>query len=196
MALLVFTEWRLSILLLSIQYIAVFILVALNWPIQMAIVKLVAGWMAGAVLGMAFINSSSTSQSKGEKPKSVNNNQKDKRLSSFINMGGPFHLLAAGLVVLSVFYLAPQLEIWIPDIKHLTGLGGLILIGMGLLHLGFTDSPLPITIGLLTMLSGFEIIFANLEYSALVAGLLAIMTLGLSLVGTYLMLAPEMGETK
>ena len=46
LTLLVIRDWRWSILLLTVQYLAVFLLVAVNWPFQMAVVKLVAGWLA------------------------------------------------------------------------------------------------------------------------------------------------------
>ena len=72
----------------------------------------------------------------------------------------------------------------------------LILMGMGLLQLGFTGQPLRTIIGLLTLLSGFEIIYVSVETSTLVAGLLASVNLGLSLVGAYLLVAPTMEETE
>lgn len=56
--LLMSNSWRLSVIVLAMQYVGVFVLVALSWPLQMAIVKLVAGWMAGAILGLAQIGSS------------------------------------------------------------------------------------------------------------------------------------------
>lgn len=40
--------------------------------------------------------------------------------------------------------------------------------------------------GLLTTISGFELMYAAVENSVLVAGLLAVVTLGLALVGAYL----------
>jgi hypothetical protein len=57
---------------------------------------------------------------------------------------------------------------------------------MGLLHLGLTVHPLRITLGLLITLAGFEILYASLENSILVTGLLAVITLGLALTGSYL----------
>ncbi len=42
-------------------------------------------------------------------------------------------------------------------------------------------------IGLLTALSGFEILYAAVETSVMVAGLQAIVTLGLALIGAYLL---------
>jgi len=65
--------------------------------------------------------------------------------------------------------------------------GAILLIGMGLVHLGMTTRPLRVLIGLLTTLSGFELVYAAVENSVLVAGLLAIVTLGLALVGAYLL---------
>jgi hypothetical protein len=60
---------------------------------------------------------------------------------------------------------------------------------MGLLHLGVTDHILRVTIGLMTVLSGFEILYATVEGSILVAALLAGINLGLALVGSYLLIA-------
>jgi hypothetical protein len=56
-------------------------------------------------------------------------------------------------------------------------------------HLGLTSEPLNVIIGLLTMLTGFEILYAAVESSILVAGLLAGTTLGLGIVGSYLLIA-------
>jgi hypothetical protein len=74
--------------------------------------------------------------------------------------------------------------------------GGLLLIGMGLLHLGITARVLRVAIGLLTVLSGFEIIYATVEGSVLVAGLLAVINLGLALVGSYLLIASNAQEAE
>ena len=62
---------------------------------------------------------------------------------------------------------------------------------MGLLQTGFRTDVFSTILGLLTLLSGFEIIYAEIERSTLVAGLLATVTLGLSLIGAYLLLSPE-----
>ena len=45
---------------------------------------------------------------------------------------------------------------------------------------------------LLTALAGFEIIYAAIETSVLVTGLLAGINLGLALVGAYLIISPTM----
>ena len=50
--LLIVRDWRWSIFLLAVQYLGVFVLTLQHWPLGMASVKLVAGWMSGAILGM------------------------------------------------------------------------------------------------------------------------------------------------
>ncbi len=70
--------------------------------------------------------------------------------------------------------------------------GSFLLIGLGILQLSLSMHPLRVIIGLLTALSGFEIIYAAIESSTLVTGLLAGVNLGLALVGAYLLVAPTM----
>ena len=66
-------------------------------------------------------------------------------------------------------------------------IGGLLLIGMGIFYLGLSDLPFRVAIGILTFLSGFEILYATLERSPLTAGFLALLTLSIALISSYLM---------
>src|SRR5512143_37914 len=45
-------DWRWSIILLAVQYVGMFVLTLQHWPVGMASVKVVAGWMSAAILGM------------------------------------------------------------------------------------------------------------------------------------------------
>ena len=173
--LLVSPDWRVSIAALAVQYFGVFVLVAMSWPLEMAIVKLVTGWMVCAVLALA----------------------KTGAPGRYIEEQGTimivlFRLLAAGLVGLVVASTAPRILVWIPEITIEQLLGGWVLIGLGLLHLGLTSSALRVTLGLLTVLAGFEILYAAVETSVLVAGLLAAVSLGLALAGAYLLVVPSL----
>ena len=49
-------DWRQLIILLSAQYVGVFILALQHWPLGMATVKVIAGWMGAAILGMTRSN--------------------------------------------------------------------------------------------------------------------------------------------
>jgi hypothetical protein len=173
-------DWRASITALAFQYLGITLLVALSWPAEVATVKLVAGWMAGAVLGLALINL-------------PGDGKPEESLTGSYLLFRAFLAVLAGLVA---FSLAEVLIIWLPAVSEPQATGGVLLIGLGLLHLGLTTRPLRVILGLLTVLGGFEIIYAALEDSILVAGLLAAITLGLAMVGSYLMSVPYFEEVE
>ncbi len=181
-------SWRNSMVDLALQYVGVFVLVALSWPLEMAVAKLVAGWMASAVLGIAA-SEAILAAANGQASKALETEQSwpASRL---------FRTLGASLVWLAVFSLAPKAAGWIPGVSLPQAWGGLILIGMGLLHLGLTAQPLRVVTGLLTALSGFEILYAAVESSALLAGLLAATHMGLALAGAYLLIAPSTSDVE
>ncbi len=175
-------NWRSSVILLAIQYIGVFVLVAISWPLESAIAKLVSGWMACTVLGIACSESSAAGLESWQ------------MADSSWPSGRIFRTLAAGLVWLTTISLAPKASAWIPGVGLFQAWAALILIGMGLLQLGLTAQPLRVVIGLLTARSGFEILYSAVESSALLTGLLAAVTMGLALIGAYLLAAPGMDE--
>ncbi len=173
-------DWRWNIILLAIQYLGMFVLTLQNWPIGMASVKVVAGWMSTAILGMTrsgLSDDSFTAESIGAQ-------------------GRLFHLFAAATVVLIVAVVTPGVDTIMADAGFPVTNGGLLLIGMGLLHLGITARILQVTIGLMTVLSGFEILYSTVENSVLVAALLAVINLGLALVGAYLLIAANAQESE
>ncbi len=173
LALLLTENWRWMIIALAVQYLAMTGLVVLLWPVGLAAVKLVIGWMAGAVLG-----STQPSLQLGD--------------DEFSGLSGRlFRLLAASVALFVAYSMAAPLQARIP-VPMPVLLGGLGLIAMGLLHLSMTRSPLRMIIGLLTLMSGFEILYAAIENSVLVTGLLGVINLGLALVGAYVMISPEM----
>ena len=132
--------------------------------------------MSGAVLGVGLSIVPKTWQGEEE----------------FWPSGRLFRLLAVGLVTLVVISSALKIIQYLPGVGLEVVLGSLILTGNGLLNLGLTNHPFRVAVGLLTLLSGFEILYAALETSALVAGLLAGVNLVLALVGAFLILVPSM----
>lgn len=179
-ALTVARDWRWVLGLLAAIYLAAFFLVLQHWPLAMGVVKLVTGWMGTAALGMTLLSLPS---------------DEDGRRSFFVE-GSPFRLFGAGMVILLVVSAAPRIETVIPGIGQSVLIGGLTLVGIGLFHLGMTSDVLRVAIGLLTILAGFEILYAAVETSILVAALLSAATLGLALAGSYLILQsnPEVEE--
>ena len=171
-------QWRWCLIALALQYVGVFALTGVSWPLALAAVKLVAGWMAGLVLAISARNT----------PRMWAAEERSQPGSAF------FRFLAAGLVVLVVASVAPLTTNWMPGADMEQVWGGLLLIGLGLLHLGLTAQPLRVVLGLLTVLSGFEILYAAVESATLVAGLLAAINLGLALVGAYLLVSPDLED--
>jgi hypothetical protein len=160
-------DWRWSLGLLAVQYLSVFWMVQVHWPITLAAAKLVTGWMACAILGMAQLNAKEGSD------------------RSWLQ-GRWFHILAAGMVLAATFALSLRVETWL-GLSLPIAWGGLMLIGVGLLHLGITSDSFQVITGLLTVMAGFEILYAAVESSALVTALLAVVNLGLALAGAYFM---------
>ena len=171
--LLIARDWRVSIVFLAVQYLAMFILSLVHLPLGMASVKVVSGWMASAILGMT------RSGLTKDDPEEENTWPR----------GRLFRLFAAGIVGILVAGATPGVEDIMADAGFAVTAGGLLLIGMGSLHLGITSHILRVTLGLMTILAGFEILYATVEGSVLVAALLAGINLGLALVGSYLMIA-------
>jgi len=159
-------KWRFNILAVALQYMAVFWFVSQVWPIGLASVKLISGWMAAAILG-------SSVNALGGLPV---------RITAV--SGKIFRILAASLVVILAFSVAPNGTDWIP-LTYPALFSSILLIGMGLLQLGMTSGPFRIIIGLMNVLCGFEIIYAAVVSSILVAGLLALVALGIALTGAY-----------
>ena len=55
MTILVFRDWRFNAVALAVQYLAAFALVTRVWPVGMAVIKLIVGWMATAALAMTCL---------------------------------------------------------------------------------------------------------------------------------------------
>lgn len=188
-------EWRLSLLALYLQYLGVFTLVASTWSTAMAASRLVSGWIAGTVIGMALVSLPEEVQAL-ETGKNPTLSTGDRRAPQDLLTGRLFRLLAAALVVLIVLSTYNSVINSTPGLSIGQALGGLTLIGMGLLQLGFTARTFRTILGLLTLLSGFQVLYAAVETSALVAGLLAVVDLGLALAGAYLIIASHMEEAE
>ena len=180
--LLISRDWRWGLGLLAVQYLASFALVVQYWPLGMAAVKLITGWMATAALGMTRLN-----LPQDDEPETRN-----------LSEEWPFWLIGAIIVILVGSAAAPRIGNLIPGIALPVSLGSIIMMGMGLLQLGRTSHVLRVVVGLLTLLCGFETLYAAVESSILVAALLSVVNLGLALAGSYLLISthePEGGES-
>lgn len=165
-------DWRWALSLLAVLYLAAFALVAQYWPIGLAAVKLVTGWISTAALGMTRLNLPA---------------EEDGSEENWLE-GRPFRLFGAAIVFLTAFAAAPRVQEMIPGIGLPVTIGSLILIGVALLRLGTTSHLLRVVVSLLILLCGFETLYATVESSILVAALLSVVNLGLALTGSYLLM--------
>jgi len=160
-------DWRWGIGLLAIQYLSIFWLIQTHWPVSMAAVKLVTGWMVCAVLGIAQLNKDHAQETEVSWPQ-----------------GRLFRLFTAGIIMATTFTLSLTASGWL-GLSLPIAWSCLLLIGMGLLQLGISAQPFRVILGLLTTMAGFEIIYAAVESSTLVAALLSTVNLGLGLTGAF-----------
>ncbi len=172
-------DWRIQLSALAVQYFATFWLVTRHLPFAMGAAKLVTGWMVVAALGMTRLSLS----------------ELEEKEDPLGQRGQWFSIILIMIVVFVTAGAAPRIEAIIPGLGLQVIAGSLLLIGTGLIHLGLTSDTLRVILGLLTMLTGFEIMYAAVESSILVAGLLAITNLGLGLVGSYLLTAGSTSTT-
>ncbi len=171
--LLLHRNWRWGIGLLAAQYSSIFWLVQTHWPVSMAAAKLVTGWMACAVLGIALLNTDSAGETE-----------------AFWPQGRLFRLFTAGIILAATFALSLRASTWL-GLSLPIAWGSLLLVGMGLLQLGISAQPFRVILGLLTVLAGFEVLYAAVESSTLVAALLSAVNLGLALTGAYFLNMPR-----
>jgi hypothetical protein len=174
MVMLISRDWRTSLGALAVQYIAAFWLVTRHLPFIMGSSKLITGWMVVAALGMTRLSLPAATDEKEE---------------AFWPRGQWFRVILMCIIVLVTIASTPRIEAAIPGLGLPVIAGSLLLIGAGVIHLGVTSNLLRVILGLLTLLTGFEILYAAVESSILVAGLLSVTSLGLGIVGSYLMIA-------
>ncbi len=171
--------WRLNIIALILQYLGIFIIIGSMWPIELAIIKLLVGWMVSTVLGITLFSLKSKNSAKER-----------------IDVPGQiFRGITGLLIVIFVNYLTPSIKaVLSANSMEANIFSGLILLGIGLFQMGLTSDLLYIIIGLLTFISGFEVLYAVVEMSTLLSGLLAGINLGLILVGSWLLSKVHEGE--
>lgn len=184
-----------SVALLAMQAVGVFILTGREWQFALALSVLIAGWIAAAILWQALYTHQQEISASGR------SDQQALRLSgSTISYGSAlsaivFRLLAVVLVGLGSVSALPALASWAPGIAIESAIGAVFLIGLGLFQLGLTNHPMRVIMGLIAILWGFTLIYADVEKSALVAGLLAFITMGLALLGVYFIFQSSMEQS-
>ena len=166
-------DWRWQLGLMALQYVGAAILAYVHWPLGMAAALLVTGWMSTAAIAMTYAGLP------------VPNEQEDPAWTE----GSAFRLFMAGMVIVLAGGMASQATVSSGGADGPVLAGSILLAGIGALELGSSSQTARSVLGLLTVLSGFEVYYAAVEASILVAGLLSVVILGLGLVGAHLLSA-------
>lgn len=164
--LLVVNHWRWMSIAWVFQVFSIFWLTTLSWSIAESVVKLIGGWITIAIVSSAH-------------PDSVL--EKDQES---ISTGFGFRFLIAGMLWLFSFSIAPSIQS-IAQSRIEIVWGGMLLFTSGLLQIGLSKNYVRTIIGLITFSSGFEVMYASIESSVLVSGLLVFITIGLSWMLIY-----------
>ena len=178
LSMLVAEDWRWMLGYLAVVYAGAAALISLAWPWTLAATVLIGGWMAASVLGLS-LQYASPEEARG-------------RMSARV-----LRLLAGLLAALLALAVAPLMAPWLPKMGESYLWGSLVLMILGLWQVGLrSNHPLWVVAGLLTVLVGFNMLYAFLEQSLLLAGLMTLVVVALGLVGGYLLLqeVPEAEE--
>lgn len=156
-------RWRLQMGALALQYAGAFLLMMPGWSAGLSAVPMITGWIAAAILSSAHSEAEGGEDGGGLR-------------------GRVFKALVIGFTWVIVLTSSTQVGKFIPA-PFLSIAGGLGMVCVGLLHLGMTNQMMKTIIGLLLVLSGFEILYAPLESAVLVVGGVAAVQLGLAILG-------------
>jgi len=173
-------EWRLNIIALAVQYFFVVLLLTRVIRLEVAAVKGLIGWMICMVFYLTERRAALLRQSSEVQDTGVSLRWHRWVMSARMS----FHLLA-GLMVSVAAYTA-ALRAPLPDFPTDITLACYLMVGLGLLLVGLSESPMQVGLGLLTFLSGFDLFYVALEPSLAVAGLLGAVSFIIALAMAYL----------
>jgi hypothetical protein len=161
-------NWRVLISALTAVYLIQFIFIFYQSTPLLAVINLIIGWMACAIIGISSLRLG---------------------LATYIEPPGTgitFRLISAFFFILTAFALSINAYTWLSKVPYILLSAGLTLLFTGMLQMSFYHHVLRVIISLLVFLAGFELIYYSLESSLLVIILIGLVKIGLAFTGTYL----------
>jgi hypothetical protein len=182
-ALVLFTDWRIRLLALAVQYVAAAILVTQAVMLEVAIAKLIVGSLVVVILVMT-----AAQYNFGRAPALTTSPDAAAPRRFEVPTALPFRLMATVMFVIAAVYLAGQPNMVLPGLQVAPALNiaSYLLMALGLLNLGLSEEPMRAGTGLLTLMTGFELFYAVVEPSLAVVALLAAAQFGVALAISYL----------
>ena len=183
-----FADWRFSLLALATQYVLVAILLSTLIPLQIAAVRMIAG---GLVATMFYITARRV-KPRRRRQRAPDDSFFDEPGQGVFWMNLPFRIIALALVALSVIALSGQFVLLnAPTLFWVTGLW--LALG-GLITIALTRDALKLGMGLLFFTSGFGIIYLSIDNSLLIYALLVISDLIVALAISHIASVPAQTE--
>lgn len=164
-------EWKNNSALMALQYFATFFLLMVFWPINMSGSFLIAGWVSVLIIVMTNQNIKRTDGA---------------NINTF-SLEKLFRLFTGGLVLLIIITSYSNISNWFPSATPPLLISSLNLIFIGFLMIGMSQKIDRVIFGLLTIMTGFEIAFTQVDNSVLMLALLCLILMSISLVGSFLM---------
>lgn len=158
--------WRWNLAAMAMIYLGSFLLLYARWPLEQAAIKLVGGWMAVAVLGASAQAVAPDSRRQ--------------------DAGIVYRFLIVSMIFLVSWSVSDDMGSLVQEISFQSAFVGFALAAIGLVRSGMVQEPIQLLMSIMLAYVGFETIFSYLSTSALMTALLAAVSLGMSLIGAYL----------
>lgn len=173
-------QWTLNLIALAVQFLCLFPILRSFLPLQLAIIQPFTGLMVTLILYLTLINVGGI--------KRVDLRQRP--------TSGEFFRALAGILLLSLLrafipQLQPAVFPSVPGTYLYLSLGLLVL---GILQLGTTREPFYLAIGILTFLTGFQLLYQQLDLSLMLEAFLVAVNLLLAIVGAFFIVKDAEGD--
>ena len=179
------SDWRLSLLALLVQYVLAGLTLTRFIRPEVAVVKILVGTLTVLIFYLTALHVHG--------PRRIQESEEEQphALRRWLGWdGGPMglvlRLLAVLLVVLALIQLFGELRL--PLVSTDIAFAAIWLASMGILGLVLGGGPLRVAPAALTILTGFDLLYATLEPSLAAVGLIGALTLLSALAFSYLAL--------
>jgi len=175
--LIIAADWRASVIALTAQYLLAGLLLTRVIRPEIALIKALIGAMICLVLYV-------TARRVGWEYLPLATDERPGRFLLALTGGTPFRIMAA-LMALSLAYTAA----WRAPLSNVPAevTFGVFTLGMmGVFNIALADEPFKGGMGLLTVITGFELYYSSIEQSLTVVGLLGVVNFMIALAMSYL----------
>jgi hypothetical protein len=173
-------QWTLNLLTLAVQFLCLFPILRSYLPFQPALIQPFTGLMVTLILYLTLLNVGGI--------KRIDLRQRPTSGELFRALAG---ILLLSLLRAFIPQLQPAVFPTVPSTYLFLSLGLLVL---GILQLGTTREPFYLAIGILTFLTGFQLLYNRLDFSLMLEALLVAVNLLLAIVGAFFIVKDAEGE--